>query len=169
MELRVFLSKVKELLLGIRISQLIETSVVSKVRALATKGKNLQSKVIDSLANLAIFADMLIREFGKRSLNVLPNALQEALVRLNENYKSHRNQLLGIDVYCPKPVLDSPKSHHSVKCDLNAERALQRGDVPGWVLVVLMTTGLVTALWTIAAPRLSQILKNSLDSMNSIR
>lgn len=45
----------------------------------------------------------------------------------------------------------------------------QRGDVPGWVLVVLMTTGLVTALWTIAAPRLSQILRNSLDSMNSIR
>ena len=44
-----------------------------------------------------------------------------------------------------------------------------RGDVPGWVLVVLMTTGLVTALWTIAAPRLTAILKNSLDSMNGIR
>ena len=45
----------------------------------------------------------------------------------------------------------------------------ERGDVPGWVLVVLMTTGLVTAIWTIAAPRLQQILKNSLDSMSSIR
>jgi hypothetical protein len=45
----------------------------------------------------------------------------------------------------------------------------ERGDVPGWVLVVLMTTGLVTALWTIAAPRLSAILKNSLDAMNGIR
>jgi hypothetical protein len=44
-----------------------------------------------------------------------------------------------------------------------------RGDVPGWVLVVLMTTGLVTAIWTIAAPRLTAILKNSLDSMNGIR
>ena len=44
-----------------------------------------------------------------------------------------------------------------------------RGDVPGWVLVVLMTTGLVTEIWTIAAPRLSAILKNSLDSMNGIR
>lgn len=44
-----------------------------------------------------------------------------------------------------------------------------RGDVPGWVLVVLMTTGLVTAIWTIAAPRLTSILKNSLDSMNGIR
>ena len=44
-----------------------------------------------------------------------------------------------------------------------------RGDVPGWVLVVLRTTGLVTAIWTIASPRLSAILKNSLDSMNGIR
>jgi len=44
-----------------------------------------------------------------------------------------------------------------------------RGDVPGWVLVVLMTTGLVTAIWTLAAPRLTAILKNSLDSMNGIR
>lgn len=52
-----------------------------------------------------------------------------------------------------------------------AYRALtdDRGDVPGWVLVVLMTTGLVTAIWTIAAPRLTSILKNSLDSMNGIR
>jgi hypothetical protein len=45
----------------------------------------------------------------------------------------------------------------------------ESGDVPGWVLVVLMTTGLVTAIWTIAAPRLSAILKNSLDAMNGIR
>lgn len=45
----------------------------------------------------------------------------------------------------------------------------ERGDVPGWVLVVLMTTGLVTAIWTVAAPRLTAILKNSLDSMNGIR
>lgn len=44
-----------------------------------------------------------------------------------------------------------------------------RGDVPGWVLVVLMTTGLVTAIWTIAAPQLTAILKDSLDSMNGIR
>jgi hypothetical protein len=51
----------------------------------------------------------------------------------------------------------------------NEELFNERGDVPGWVLVVLMTTGLVTAIWTIAAPRLSTILKNSLDAMNGIR
>jgi hypothetical protein len=51
----------------------------------------------------------------------------------------------------------------------SARNDSERGDVPGWVLVVLMTTGLVTAIWTIAAPRLSAILKNSLDAMNGIR
>jgi hypothetical protein len=55
--------------------------------------------------------------------------------------------------------------HHNFYSKLRDER----GDVPGWVLVVLMTTGLVTALWTIAAPRLTAILKNSLDAMNGIR
>lgn len=67
---------------------------------------------------------------------------------------------------------DNKTSSKVEKCDGNFEtryRFDERGDVPGWVLVVLMTTGLVTALWTIAAPRLSAILKNSLDAMNGIR
>ena len=51
----------------------------------------------------------------------------------------------------------------------HAKLANERGDVPGWVLVVLMTTGLVTAIWTLAAPRIQSILRTSLDSMNSIR
>jgi hypothetical protein len=45
----------------------------------------------------------------------------------------------------------------------------QTGDVPGWVLVVLMTTGLVTGIWTLAAPKLSSLLNDSLNSMNNIR
>jgi hypothetical protein len=57
------------------------------------------------------------------------------------------------------------KGHNSFFARLKDEQ----GDVPGWVLVVLMTTGLVTAIWTIAAPRLTAILKDSLDSMNGIR
>jgi hypothetical protein len=56
-----------------------------------------------------------------------------------------------------------------IKMRLNELQKSERGDVPGWVLVVLMTTGLVTGIWTVAQPRLSSILKNSLDNMNSIR
>jgi len=44
-----------------------------------------------------------------------------------------------------------------------------RADVPGWVLVVLMTTALVTGIWSIAAPKLTTILRNSLDAINGIR
>jgi hypothetical protein len=72
-------------------------------------------------------------------------------------------------------VAISISNYLSVKLfDLKKNRFFQainneRGDVPGWVLVVLMTTGLVTAIWTIAAPRLTAILKNSLDAMNGIR
>lgn len=41
----------------------------------------------------------------------------------------------------------------------------ERGDVPGWVLITLMTAGLVTALWAIAGPRLGEILSNALNSV----
>ena len=48
-------------------------------------------------------------------------------------------------------------------------KSKSRGDVPGWVLVVLMTTALVTGIWSIAAPKLTTILRNSLDAMGGIR
>lgn len=40
-----------------------------------------------------------------------------------------------------------------------------RGDVPGWVLVAVMTAGLVTALWLIADDQLSAILSRALESV----
>jgi hypothetical protein len=38
-----------------------------------------------------------------------------------------------------------------------------RGDVPGWVLVTLMTAGIVMALWIVAEPKLSSLLSNALN------
>jgi hypothetical protein len=58
---------------------------------------------------------------------------------------------------------------NQIKSTFTIAAKSERGDVPGWVLVVLMTTGLVTGIWTVAQPRLSSILKNSLDNMNGIR
>lgn len=45
------------------------------------------------------------------------------------------------------------------------EKDRERGDVPGWVLITIMTAGLVTALWAIAGPRLGELLSNALDSV----
>jgi hypothetical protein len=38
-----------------------------------------------------------------------------------------------------------------------------RGDVPGWVLITLMTVGIVMALWLVAEPALSGLIKNALN------
>ena len=38
-----------------------------------------------------------------------------------------------------------------------------RGDVPGWVLVTLMTAGIVMALWVVAEPTLRNLLNNALN------
>ena len=37
-----------------------------------------------------------------------------------------------------------------------------RGDVPGWVLVTVMTAGLVTALWLVADEQLKSIFTAAL-------
>ena len=41
----------------------------------------------------------------------------------------------------------------------------ERGDVPGWVLVTLMSAGLVSALWFVAEPALAGLLDSALDSV----
>jgi len=41
----------------------------------------------------------------------------------------------------------------------------ERGDVPGWVLITVMTAGLVAALWAVAGPQLSGMLRDALSSV----
>ena len=38
----------------------------------------------------------------------------------------------------------------------------ERGDVPGWVLVTLMTAGLVVSLWAVAGPALTQVFNDAI-------
>ena len=42
-----------------------------------------------------------------------------------------------------------------------------RGDVPGWVLVTLMTAGLVIALWAIAGPALAEVFTSAIERVTS--
>jgi len=42
----------------------------------------------------------------------------------------------------------------------------QRGDVPGWVLVTLMTAGLVAALYSIADTQLRALLTSALNKVS---
>ena len=41
----------------------------------------------------------------------------------------------------------------------------ERGDVPGWVLVTLMTAGLVVALWAMAGPLLVGAFRQAISSV----
>jgi hypothetical protein len=43
----------------------------------------------------------------------------------------------------------------------------ERGDVPGWVLITLMTAGLVTALWTLASAQLTALFTQAMNSVSS--
>ena len=44
-------------------------------------------------------------------------------------------------------------------------RGGDRGDVPGWVLVAVMTAGLVTALWLVADDQLTAVLGRAISSV----
>jgi hypothetical protein len=43
-----------------------------------------------------------------------------------------------------------------------------RGDVPGWVLITLMTAGLVVVVWAMAGPALGDVFNNAIDRVLSI-
>ncbi len=47
-----------------------------------------------------------------------------------------------------------------------AGRRAERGDVPGWVLITLMTAGLVTALWVVAKEQLVSMFQSALSSVS---
>ena len=48
-------------------------------------------------------------------------------------------------------------------------RALRndRGDVPGWVLIAVMTAGLVTAIWLVADDQLTAVLSRAISSVTA--
>jgi hypothetical protein len=41
----------------------------------------------------------------------------------------------------------------------------ERGDVPGWVMITVMSAGLVAILSSVAGPRLSSMLQNALAAV----
>lgn len=50
--------------------------------------------------------------------------------------------------------------------DRVADPGRDRGDVPGWVLVTVMTAGLVTALWLVADEQLKSIFTSALNGVS---
>ncbi len=53
------------------------------------------------------------------------------------------------------------KAHNRLK------RTSDRGDVPGWVLITLMSAGLVVALWAIAGPALEGLFNDAITKITN--
>jgi len=55
----------------------------------------------------------------------------------------------------------------NIKSKVSSLLQEDRGDVPGWVLITLMTAALVVVIWTIAAPALSQVFDQAMSKVAS--
>ncbi|GGO71169.1 hypothetical protein [Nocardioides deserti] len=55
---------------------------------------------------------------------------------------------------------------HAALLAITAPRSRdERGDVPGWVLVTVMTAGLVMVIWRVADQQLAQMLNSALSKV----
>lgn len=64
-----------------------------------------------------------------------------------------------------------PSAILTVMTESLAQRAVEklkddRGDVPGWVLITLMTAALVAGIWALAAPALSGLFENAINRVS---
>ena len=55
---------------------------------------------------------------------------------------------------------------NTVLARIRREVRSDRGDVPGWVLITLMTAGLVAAIWAVAGPALIDLFESAIDSVS---
>lgn len=59
------------------------------------------------------------------------------------------------------PVPDQAP-RRSLRQRLMTRLSSDQGDVPGWVLITLMTAGIVVALWAVASDQIVQIFENAM-------
>lgn len=46
-----------------------------------------------------------------------------------------------------------------------ADRDAQRGDIPGWVLITIMTAGLVATIWGFADDKLTELFDQAVSNV----
>ncbi len=44
----------------------------------------------------------------------------------------------------------------------------EQGDVPGWVLITLMTAGLVVVIWALAGPALADLFQQAISRVSGL-
>ena len=49
-----------------------------------------------------------------------------------------------------------------------SDRREEAGDVPGWVMITLMTAALVVLIWAVAGPALTDLFNNAIERVLNI-
>ncbi|KJL33052.1 hypothetical protein [Microbacterium azadirachtae] len=57
---------------------------------------------------------------------------------------------------------------HAAPPRLDARDDPERGDVPGWVLITLMTAGLVVLIWAVAGPALTNLFEQAIARVSGL-
>ncbi|NUS74243.1 MAG: hypothetical protein HOQ05_12675 [Corynebacteriales bacterium] len=50
---------------------------------------------------------------------------------------------------------------------LRVRRATERGDVPGWVMITVMTAGLVTLIFGVFSDKITDAISSAIDQVTS--
>lgn len=67
----------------------------------------------------------------------------------------------------PPARKDNKNKSLMVRATNGIRRNRERGDVPGWVLITLMTAGLVVAIWAIAGPALEGLFNDAIANISN--
>jgi len=59
------------------------------------------------------------------------------------------------------------RGHLAWRRFVDGRGAVDRGDVPGWVLVTMMTAGLVAGLWAIAGNTLGDLFRQAVSGVSA--
>lgn len=71
----------------------------------------------------------------------------------------------ALDTDKEKPM----KIRHLLRRELwPAEPREEAGDVPGWVMITLMTAALVVLIWAVAGPALTDLFNNAIERVLNI-
>jgi len=68
----------------------------------------------------------------------------------------------------PVQIITDPTSPEAIELAKQYFRnrvASERGDVPGWVLITLMTAGLVVMMWGLAGPALQSVFDAAMNKV----
>ncbi|MFC5281194.1 hypothetical protein ACFPGO_04835 [Arcanobacterium canis] len=55
-----------------------------------------------------------------------------------------------------------------IRLDIKRGNKVEQGDVPGWVMITLMTAALVVLIWTTAGPALTDLFNNAIQRVTQM-